>query len=45
MMYITALSFGLVGAGITIRLSDSDVDADISLFFAGGFLAAVGWVS
>ena len=45
MMYITALSFGFVAAGIVIRQDDRDVDIIVSLFFAGGFLAALGWVS
>jgi len=45
MMYITALSFGLVTAGIIIRQDDRDVNTNVSLFFAGGFIAAVGWVS
>ena len=45
MMYITALSFGLVAAGIIIRQDDRDVDTYVSLYFAGGFIAALGWVS
>ena len=43
MMYITALSFALVGSGLEIRQGFSETYD--KLFFAGGFLAALGWVS
>ena len=45
MMYITALSYGLVIAGIIIRYDESDTETSPNLLFAGGFLAALGWVS
>ena len=45
MWYITALSYGLVAAGIVIRNEDTDEETYPKLLFAGGFLAALGWVS
>ena len=43
MMYITALSYGLVRAGIIIR--QDAAGKPNKLLFAGGFIAALGWVS
>jgi len=43
MMYITALSFGLVGSGLDIR--EGLAATSDKLLFSGGFLAALGWVS
>lgn len=49
MIYITALSYGLVVAGITIHESKGDAlfEAETydKLFFAGSFIAALAWVS
>ena len=48
MMYITALGYGLVSAGIYVHeIAEQHVDVPTahSLLFAGGFIAALGWVS
>jgi len=45
MWYITALSFGLVLAGIIIRDEVLEVQTSTKLLFAGGFLATLGWVN
>ena len=45
MWYITALSFGLVAAGIIIRNEVLQEETHHKLLFAGGLIAAVGWVS
>ena len=45
MWYITALSYGLVAAGIVIRNDDLDEETHHKLLFAGGFLAVLGWAS
>jgi len=45
MWYITALSFGLVAAGIVIRNEDLEEQTYHKLLFSGSFIAAVGWVS
>ena len=48
MMYITALGYGLVYAGIYVHLfaeEHVDVPTAYNLLFAGGFIAALGWVS
>lgn len=43
MLYITALSYVLVLGGLLIRQSVMHTVSD--LWFAGGFLAILGWVS
>ena len=48
MMYISALGYGLVSAGIGIRITDEahiDAPTEYNLLFAGGFIASIGWVS
>lgn len=45
MIYIVALSFGLVAAGIVLHELEEDTAEHIRLIFAGGFLITLGWVS